>query len=62
MYNENFLDLPVVGQICNFYPMLNVSAVPILTITLRNNLMEVLPMKKAIEKVPRLHFLLNVSY
>lgn len=40
LYNENFLKLPVIGQICNFYPMLNVAAVPILTITLRNNLFQ----------------------
>lgn len=42
LYNENFLDLPVIGQISNFYPMLNVAAVPILTITLRNNLLQLL--------------------
>jgi hypothetical protein len=46
LYNENFLDLPFVGQICNFYPMLNVAAVPILNITLRNNLLDGLPIKK----------------
>lgn len=40
LYNENFLKLPVIGQISNFYPMLNVAAVPILTITLRNNLFQ----------------------
>lgn len=40
LYNKNFLELPVIGQICNFYPMLNVAAVPILTITLRNNLLQ----------------------
>jgi hypothetical protein len=40
LYNENFLNLPFIGQVCNFYPMLNVSAVPILTITLRNNLFQ----------------------
>jgi hypothetical protein len=45
LFNENFLDIPFIGQVCNFYPMLNVSSVPVLTITLRNNLMEVLPIK-----------------
>ena len=45
LYNENFLGLPGIGQICNFYPMLNIAAVPILNITLRNNLLEVLPIK-----------------
>lgn len=38
LYNENFTALPFIGQVCNFYPALNVAAVPILTITLRNNL------------------------
>lgn len=45
LFNENFLDIPFIGQVCNFYPMLNVSSVPVLTISLRNNLMEVLPIK-----------------
>mmetsp|Transcript_30963 Transcript_30963/g.22518 ORF Transcript_30963/g.22518 Transcript_30963/m.22518 type:complete len:208 (+) Transcript_30963:1019-1642(+) len=45
LYNENFLDIPFVGQVATFYPMLNCTAVPILTITLRNNLMQVLPLK-----------------
>ena len=46
LFNENFQDIPVVGQICQFYPMLNISAVPILTITLRNNFMQVVPVKR----------------
>ena len=45
LYNENFLNLPGIGQICNFYPMLNIAAVPILNITLRNNLLDVIPIK-----------------
>ena len=45
LYNENFLNLPGIGQICNFYPMLNIAAVPILNITLRNNLLDVVPIK-----------------
>jgi len=45
LYNENFLAIPVISQISNFYPMLNIAAVPILNITLRNNLLEVLPIK-----------------
>ena len=39
LFNENFQAIPIIGPICQFYPMLNVSAVPILTITLRNNFM-----------------------
>jgi hypothetical protein len=46
LFNENFVNLPFIGQVCNFYPMLNVSSVPVLTITLRNNLMEVIPIKR----------------
>jgi len=46
LYNENFLNLPGIGQICNFYPMLNIAAVPILNITLRNNLLDVIPVKR----------------
>lgn len=46
LFNENFVNIPFVGQVCNFYPMLNVSSVPVITITLRNNLMEVIPIKK----------------
>lgn len=38
LYNENFLKVPFVSQIVNFYPMLAVSAVPVLIITMRNNL------------------------
>jgi len=45
LYNYNFLDLPFIGQVCNFYPMLNIAAVPILNITLRNNLLDVFPIK-----------------
>lgn len=39
LFNENFLPVPVVAQIVNFYPLLGVSAVPVLVITLRNNLL-----------------------
>lgn len=46
LFNENFLGIPFVGPFVNFYPMLNVAAVPILTITLRNNIMEVVPIKR----------------
>lgn len=44
LYNENFTAVPFIGQVCNFYPALNVAAVPILTITLRNNLFVMLGM------------------
>lgn len=46
LFNKNFVNIPVIGPLCNFYPMLNVSSVPVLTITLRNNLMQVLPIKR----------------
>ena len=59
LYNENFLALPGIGQICNFYPMMNIAAVPILNITLRNNLLEVLPIKKWIRNSGRCLFLLD---
>jgi len=42
MYTDNFLAIPVVSQIVSFYPLLNMSAVPILTITLRNNIFQLL--------------------
>lgn len=61
LFNENFLGIPFIGQFCNFYPMLNVSAVPILTITLRNNLMEVIPIKRWLRKYRCCHVLLDVS-
>jgi len=48
LFNENFLGLTGLSQIVNFYPMLNVAAVPILNITLRNNLLDVLPIKREI--------------
>lgn len=44
-FNQNFNGIPVVGQFVQFYPMLNTAAVPILMISLRNNLMQVLPIK-----------------
>lgn len=50
LFNENFVNIPFIGQVCNFYPMLNVSSVPVLTITLRNNLMEVVPIKRWLAK------------
>ena len=59
LYNENFLDLPGIGQICNFYPMLNMAAVPILNITLRNNLLDVFPIKKFLKRKKCCFFLLN---
>jgi len=59
LYNENFLKLPVIGQICNFYPMLNIAAVPILNITLRNNLLDVLPIKQYIKRKKCCLFLLD---
>lgn len=61
LYNENFQDIPVLGQICQFYPMLNVSAVPVLVITLRNNFMQVIPVKKWIRQCGCCTFLLDVS-
>lgn len=37
----------MIGQITNFYPTLNVAAIPILTITLRNNLFAILNISQA---------------
>ena len=51
LFNENFQAIPVVGPICQFYPMLNVSAVPILVITLRNNFLQVVPLKRWIREI-----------
>ena len=31
-----------IGQVCNFYPFLNVAAVPVMCITIRNNLLQIL--------------------
>jgi len=50
LFNENFQDIPFIGQVVQFYPMLNSTAVPILTITLRNNLLSVIPIKKWIKQ------------
>ena len=61
LYNENFLGIPGLGVILGFYPMLNVAAVPILTITLRNNLMQVVPIKRWIRQCGYCQWLLNVS-
>ncbi len=51
LFNKNFVNIPVVGPLCNFYPMLNVSSVPVITITLRNNLMQVVPIKQWLSKM-----------
>jgi hypothetical protein len=59
LYNQNFLNLPGIGQICNFYPMMNIAAVPILNITLRNNLLDVIPVKPFIRKKKRCMCLLD---
>jgi hypothetical protein len=52
------------GSFVQFYPMLNVAAVPILTITLRNNLMQVLPIKRWLRgcECGAARFLLEVSF
>ena len=60
LFNENFMGIPVIGQYVNFYPMLNVSSVPILTITLRNNMMEVIPIKRWLRRYRCCHILLDV--
>ena len=51
LFNENFQDIPLIGPVVQFYPMLNVAAVPILTITLRNNFMQVIPVKRWIKDI-----------
>lgn len=50
LFNKNFVNIPFIGLVCNLYPMLNVSSVPVITITLRNNLMEVIPIKRWLSK------------
>lgn len=62
LYNENFLSIPVIGPIANFYPLLNVTAAPILAITLRNNLFEALNMRAALKAIKCPDSLLNVRY
>ena len=61
LYNENFLKVPGIGQIANFYPMLNIAAVPILNITLRNNLLDLLPIKRILREKNCCLFLLDDS-
>ena len=61
LFNENFLNIPVVGQICIFYPMLNVSTVSVQIIILRNNVMMIVPIKRWIRESGRLTYLLDVS-
>ena len=55
LYNENFLYIPFIGQVWNFYPFLNVAAVPIMCITMRNNLLQILGFdsKKEISKLKK---------
>lgn len=59
LFNENFLKIPVIGQIANFYPMLNIAAVPILNITLRNNLLDLFPIKRILREKNCCLFLLD---
>jgi len=59
LYNYNMLEIPFIGQVCNFYPLLNIAAVPILNITLRNNLLDVLPIKRWIKSSGMCLFLLE---
>lgn len=61
LYNYNFLKIPVVGQIANFYPMLNIAAVPILNITLRNNLLDLFPIQRILKENNCCLFLLDDS-
>ena len=42
LYNLNFLHLPVIGYIVNFYPLCNISAIATISISLRNNIMQML--------------------
>lgn len=64
LFNKDFVNIKVIGPLCNFYPMLNVSSVPVLTITLRNNLMQVVPIKQwlNIKKNRVTLFLLQVRF
>lgn len=49
LFNENFLALPVISEIVNYYPFLNVSAAAILTITLRNNIFAAFQLKRRLQ-------------
>lgn len=62
-FNQNFNGIPGVGQFVQFYPMLNTAAVPILMISLRNNLMQVLPIKRWLSRYDNsvCNFLAQVS-
>lgn len=51
LYNENFLAIPFIGQVVNFYPFLNTAAMPILLITLRNNLFDALNLKPKLRRI-----------
>ena len=57
LYNENYMAFPIISQIVNYYPFLNVSASAIITITLRNNLFEAFGIKKHLSKFKRLKIL-----
>lgn len=58
MYNFNFLGLPVVGDIINFYPAFTIATSPIIVIALRDNLMGFLVPDK-VQKVNSLLFSSN---
>lgn len=49
LYNVNFLDIPFIGHVVNFYLLFNIAPFPILTMTLRNNLIKVF----APSKIPK---------
>ena len=59
LYNNNFLNLPGIGIIYNFYPLLNIAALPILTITLRNNILDVIPIKQYLRNRNKCLFLID---
>lgn len=61
LYNENFTTIPGVGTISNLYPLLNVTVVPILAISLRNNFFDVFNLEVNLQKIGVPKKLLNMK-
>lgn len=60
LYNENFLGIPGLGEFVNFYPFFNIGTIPVLLISLRNNILEVVPIKRWLREKQVMLFLLDV--
>ena len=61
LYNINFLGLPGVGEIANYYPVFNVVAVPIMCITLRNNIMLIFSRTSDVSRCARILWTIGLS-